>query len=78
MRKAVINCKVNGKNDIYIASEINKYYLVNDIEVGNKLFIDDVNEEPLVLKVIKKKVEYKGNLIIANINCVIEENEFEF
>ena len=78
MRRAIVNCYVNGKNDIYAGVEINKYYLVKEIEIGSLLFIDDVNGNSISLRVNNKTVQYKNNnTIIANVYCsVIEQNYF--
>ena len=78
MRRAIVNCYVNGKCDVYAGVEINKYYLVKEIEVGSLLYIDDVNGNNISLRVERKNVQYKNNnTIIANVYCsVLEQNYF--
>ena len=76
--KEIINVRVNGHLDNWLSCEVSKYYDAGSLHKNSKIYVDDINEQAMVLKVINKRTEVKGRMDLITLDVEVEEQEDDF
>ena len=76
--KEIINVKVNGRVDTWLSREVSKYYTAGELHKNSKIYVDDINEQAMVLKVTNKRTEVKGRMDLITLDVVVEEQDDDF